>query len=114
MITVQHTYLRTPSYLNKHAQLHICSTKILMAHWTYLDFVRDQWTPIPPVVTADLEGKTVVVTGANTGLGFEAVKHFARMNPGKLILACRSQRKGDAALTRMCRVMLSFKRYIPS
>ncbi|KAF8350273.1 hypothetical protein F5887DRAFT_423188 [Amanita rubescens] len=55
----------------------------------------------PPVVTADLERKTVVVTGANTGLGFEASKHFARMNPGKLILACRSQQRGEAALARM-------------
>lgn len=93
--------------LFKHAQLqHICSTKILtMARWTFLNFVQDQWTPIPPVVTADLEGKTVIITGANTGLGFEAAKHFARMNPGRLILACRSQQKGDAALTRMCRVL---------
>lgn len=72
-----------------------------MARWTFLDFIRDQWTKVPPVVTADLEGKTVVVTGANTGLGFEASKHFARMNPGKLILACRSQQRGEAALTRM-------------
>jgi len=79
-----------------------CSTsKILMARWTFLDFVHDQWTPIPPVVTADLEGKTVVVTGANTGLGFEAAKHFARMNPGRLILGCRSQQRGDAALSRL-------------
>jgi retinol dehydrogenase-12 len=51
-----------------------------------------------PVVTADLQGKTVVVLGANTGLGFEASKHFATMNPGRLILACRSQNKGQAAV----------------
>ncbi|KAF8350274.1 hypothetical protein F5887DRAFT_944569 [Amanita rubescens] len=68
---------------------------------TFLDFFRDQWAPTPPVVTADLAEKTVVVTGANTGLGFEASKHFARMNPGKLILACRSQGKGEDALTRL-------------
>ncbi len=72
-----------------------------MARWTLLDFIHDQWTTVPPVVTADLERKTVVVTGANTGLGFEASKHFARMNPGKLILACRSQQRGEAALGRM-------------
>ncbi len=68
---------------------------------TFLDFLRDQWAPTLPVVTADLAEKTVIVTGANTGLGFEASKHFARMNPGKLILACRSQQKGEAGLTRM-------------
>ena len=51
--------------------------------------------PMPPVVTADLTGKTVVVTGANMGLGFEAAKHLARMNPKKLIIAVRSQEKGE-------------------
>jgi FlaA1/EpsC-like NDP-sugar epimerase len=51
--------------------------------------------PMPPVVTADLTGKTVVVTGANIGLGFEAAKHLARMNPKKLIIAVRSKEKGE-------------------
>ncbi|KAJ7671217.1 hypothetical protein B0H17DRAFT_1209073 [Mycena rosella] len=56
----------------------------------------------PPSVTkADLTGKTGIVLGANTGLGFEATKHFARMNPGWLILACRSQSKGLAALEQV-------------
>ncbi|KAF8350271.1 hypothetical protein F5887DRAFT_1224424 [Amanita rubescens] len=68
---------------------------------TFLDFVYDQWSPVPPVVTEDLAGKTVVVTGANTGLGFETAKHFARMNPDRLILACRSQQRGEAALTSL-------------
>ncbi|KAF5325729.1 hypothetical protein D9611_000467 [Ephemerocybe angulata] len=61
----------------------------------------DQFKTIPPVVTADLTGQTVVVTGSNTGLGFQAAKHFARMGPGKLILAVRSQQKGDAAAERI-------------
>ena len=46
----------------------------------------------------DLTGKTVVVIGANVGLGFEAAKHFAAMNPKRLVLGCRSQEKGQAAL----------------
>ncbi|KAG7440361.1 uncharacterized protein BT62DRAFT_1012716 [Guyanagaster necrorhizus] len=29
--------------------------------------------------------KTLVLIGANTGLGFEAAKHFARMNPARLV-----------------------------
>ncbi|KAJ3854745.1 hypothetical protein EV368DRAFT_80337 [Lentinula lateritia] len=56
---------------------------------------------LPPVLQADLTGKVVLVTGANTGLGFEAAKHFARMNPQRLILACRSDEKGNQAVRRI-------------
>jgi hypothetical protein len=52
-----------------------------------LGILGDQWTHVPPVATTDLSDQTVIVVGANTGLGFEATKHFARMNPGRLILA---------------------------
>ncbi|KAJ7160935.1 hypothetical protein C8R46DRAFT_1106009 [Mycena filopes] len=63
--------------------------------------MKGQFNKLPPVVRADLAGKTVLVLGANTGLGFEACKHFASMNPGRLILACRSQTKGQAAVERL-------------
>ncbi|KAF8074521.1 hypothetical protein FPV67DRAFT_1605312 [Lyophyllum atratum] len=65
------------------------------------DFLHEQCMKVPPVATADLTGKTVMVIGANTGLGFEASKHFARMNPARLILACRSAKKGEAALEKL-------------
>jgi retinol dehydrogenase 12 len=52
----------------------------------------------PPITKVDLSGKVVVVTGANTGLGYDAAKHFAGMNPKKLILACRSEERGKEAL----------------
>ncbi|KAF2662127.1 NAD(P)-binding protein [Lophiostoma macrostomum CBS 122681] len=45
----------------------------------------------------DLTGKTVIVTGANTGLGFECAKHLARLKVSHLILACRDAGKGQAA-----------------
>jgi len=46
---------------------------------------------------ANLDGKTIIVTGANTGLGLEACKHLARMNAACLVLACRSVQKGEEA-----------------
>lgn len=52
----------------------------------------------PDVLKADLTGKTVVLTGANSGIGFEAVKHFASMNPARIIMACRSKERGEQAL----------------
>ncbi|KAJ7650738.1 hypothetical protein FB45DRAFT_974495 [Roridomyces roridus] len=69
-----------------------------MAKFTFTGFVRDQYAKRPPVTKVDLTGKTVLVVGANAGLGFETSKHLATMNPGRLILACRSQSKGQEAV----------------
>jgi len=72
-----------------------------MAKFRGLNFIRTQRAKPPPVEKVDLTGKTVIVVGANGGLGFEASKHFASMRPARLILACRSQSKGQAALERI-------------
>ncbi|KAK0497300.1 hypothetical protein EDD18DRAFT_1309114 [Armillaria luteobubalina] len=72
-----------------------------MAKKSFFAFLQDQRKGMPPVVKIDLSGKTVIVVGANTGLGFQATKHFATMNPGRLILACRSEERGQAALERL-------------
>ena len=65
-----------------------------------IQWVRDQFLDLP-LVSENLEGRIVVVTGANTGVGFECAKHFLRMKPSKLILAVRSFEKGQAAALRM-------------
>ena len=42
-------------------------------------------------------GKTYIITGANTGLGFEAAKHLATLGAAKVILAVRNPSAGQAA-----------------
>lgn len=44
----------------------------------------------------NLSGKVVIVTGANSGIGFETVKEIARKG-AHTILACRSMEKGNHA-----------------
>jgi NAD(P)-dependent dehydrogenase (short-subunit alcohol dehydrogenase family) len=44
----------------------------------------------------DLKGKVMVVTGGNSGIGFESVKAFARKG-AEVVLASRSTEKGELA-----------------
>ena len=71
-------------------------------------FFSDQFATVPPVEHEDLSGKTVVIIGANVGLGFEAAKHFARMSPNRIILGCRSKERGEAAAISETNQLLSY------
>ncbi|EEB94685.1 hypothetical protein MPER_06460, partial [Moniliophthora perniciosa FA553] len=71
-----------------------------MAKFSLFRFAREQFSKQKPVVKTDLTGKVVVVIGANTGLGFEACKHFTSMNPKRLIMGCRSKQKGEEAVSK--------------
>ncbi|QLH81454.1 oxidoreductase [Halosimplex pelagicum] len=54
-----------------------------MSNWTAAD--------VP-----DLSGQTIAVTGANSGLGFEATRVFARKG-ATVVMACRSTDRGERA-----------------
>jgi NAD(P)-dependent dehydrogenase (short-subunit alcohol dehydrogenase family) len=60
---------------------------------------------VAPWTTNDipnLAGRIAVVTGANSGLGFEAATALARAG-ARVVLACRDQAKGASALDRIRR-----------
>ena len=46
-------------------------------------------------------GKVIVITGANTGLGFVAAEELARLDPYKIILACRDETRGLEAVRKI-------------
>jgi NAD(P)-dependent dehydrogenase (short-subunit alcohol dehydrogenase family) len=62
-----------------------------------LAFLHSQFLATLPKPTRSLAGKTVLVTGSNTGLGKEAARHFVRLGASTVILAVRSLDKGEAA-----------------
>ena len=50
----------------------------------------------------DQSGKTYIVTGGNVGIGFATVNYLAAKG-AKVVLACRDPKKGNAALTEICK-----------
>ncbi|KAF2230352.1 short-chain dehydrogenase/reductase-like protein, partial [Viridothelium virens] len=63
----------------------------------WVDLFKNQWFTTIPYPTTDFSGQTIIVTGANVGLGLEAARHFVRLHATKVILACRSTSKGEDA-----------------
>lgn len=66
-----------------------------------LHFLYVQFFVTPPSPSKKFTGQTVIVTGSNTGLGFEAARHFVRLGADKVILAVRTVEKGEAARKRI-------------
>ncbi|KAL2782927.1 hypothetical protein BJX66DRAFT_319486 [Aspergillus keveii] len=63
-------------------------------------FVRRQLFGEPPKVSPkkiNLSGRTAIVTGANTGIGFECCAQLLDLGVGSLIMAVRSLPKGEEA-----------------
>lgn len=68
---------------------------VILRNFTKL--VWDQLTLTLPYPQTPATGITVIVTGANGGLGFEAARHYVRLGAAKVIIAVRTIEKGEAA-----------------
>jgi NAD(P)-dependent dehydrogenase (short-subunit alcohol dehydrogenase family) len=58
-------------------------------------WIQPPVTPTPDGV--DLSGKTIIVTGGNTGIGYETARQFLALRASKVILAVRTPTKGEEA-----------------
>ncbi|KAL8935905.1 MAG: hypothetical protein Q9216_005204 [Gyalolechia sp. 2 TL-2023] len=71
---------------------------------TYRGFLYRQLFVTPPLVTSppvSLAGKTGIVTGSNTGLGYHASAQLLSLGLSHLILAVRDTAKGEQAKTSL-------------
>ena len=56
--------------------------------------------PFSPTDIPDLTGKTAIVTGANTGIGYSTARELARKG-AKVVIGCRSDERGRDAVARI-------------
>ncbi|KAF7594140.1 hypothetical protein BBP40_009989 [Aspergillus hancockii] len=61
------------------------------------NFLHTQLILRIPTPTTSFASKTVIVTGASSGLGKEAAQHIVRLGASKVILGCRNTSKGNNA-----------------
>ena len=46
----------------------------------------------------NLANKVIIVTGCNTGIGYETALELAKLSPKVLILACRDEKRANEAI----------------
>lgn len=68
-----------------------------------LNFWRQQifFKPAEVRGTERLQGKTAIVTGSNTGVGYQTARQLLHLGLNKLILAVRNEEKGKAAAAKL-------------
>lgn len=62
-----------------------------------MGFFYSQFFIKPEYATQSFTGQTVIITGANVGLGLEAARHIVRLQAAQVILAVRNPATGEAA-----------------
>ncbi|KAK8849438.1 hypothetical protein IAR55_004770 [Kwoniella newhampshirensis] len=76
---------------------------------TPLRSIWELFTTDFPAPKVDLNGRTVLVTGGNTGLGYAAVLHYARSTASRIIIASRDTKRISAAIAQVYRDVPSYR-----
>lgn len=61
--------------------------------------------PTPPGTT--LQGRTVLITGGNTGIGLEGARQFLALKASRVIITTRDKTKGENAVAELRREFAS-------
>lgn len=64
---------------------------------------QNKWITPPQETTEDYSGRVVIVTGATSGMGPEAVYKFAKLGASKIIMAARDLNKGASTKDELAR-----------
>lgn len=67
---------------------------MVLASLTHLLYSR-LFTPVDP--NNSLSGKTILITGGNSGLGFEAALKYVLLGAASVVIGCRSEQRGQEA-----------------
>jgi len=67
----------------------------------FLNRISNEYNFNPQTSIPDLSGKVIVVTGGNTGLGYQTVLQLAQHGPSRIFLTARSQSKYDKAMAEI-------------
>eukprot|EP01031_Cornospumella_fuschlensis_P042967 gene42967-52511_t len=89
-------------YLASHLQYPVPSALLNLVHLGFIQHLRGKYVHGKKYEEVDLTGKVYIVTGANTGIGYETAKHLVRMN-GTVIMACRSADRAQEAKDKIIR-----------
>lgn len=68
---------------------------------SFLGLIRRQLARPKPLPNLRLAGQYAVVTGSNTGIGFHAARHLLSRGLSHLVVAVRSQTRGDEAAAKL-------------
>ena len=69
----------------------------------FFKIFKNKWITPPQETTEDYSGRVVIVTGATSGMGPEAVYKFAKLGASKVIIAARDLKKGESTKNELAK-----------